>query len=88
LKSGTPTVVRMAERSSISDDYVTQARWVHPAGRRDLVDEIADQFERPTQPAAVADRPEENTVRWPRRSRGWRYEDRLHPGVFERRAAG
>jgi hypothetical protein len=35
----------------MSDDrYVTQSAWLEPAGRPDLIDEIADQFERRAAP--------------------------------------
>jgi hypothetical protein len=52
-------------------EYVTRSAWLREVGRPDLVDEVADQFERPVPPTEDAG--------WPRRSRGWRSWERLHP---------
>jgi hypothetical protein len=66
----------------MSDDtYVTNAAWLRPVGRPDLVDDVADQFERPGPVVAT-----EQEVAWPRRSRGWRSMERTHPRPLERRA--
>jgi hypothetical protein len=32
----------------MADDYVTNDAWLHPSARADAIDEIADQFERPS----------------------------------------
>lgn len=60
-------------------NYVTRSTWVRQVGRPDLVDEVADTFERP---AATLETALDTTPRdpaWPRRSRGWRPAERLHP---------
>ena len=50
------------------DSYVTNAAWLRTAGRVDLVDEIADQFERPADPAWPQARSDfwGRIVHWPR----------------------
>jgi hypothetical protein len=50
------------------DSYVTNAAWLRTAGRVDLVDEIADQFERPSDPAWPQVRSDfwGRIVHWPR----------------------
>jgi hypothetical protein len=63
----------------LSDTYVTTAAWRSSAGRADLIDEVADQFERPAARAG-------DEVAWPRRSRGWRSAERLHSRALDRRA--
>ena len=36
-------------RCTVTDDnYVSQAAWLRSAGREDAIDDVADQFERPT----------------------------------------
>ncbi len=78
-------MVIMSERIGITTpdvDYVSTVTWLRTAGRRDVVDVVADEFERPGLPR------HDELVRWPRSSRGWRSQDRLHPRVLERRAAG
>jgi hypothetical protein len=60
-------------------NYVTQEAWLDAPGRDDLIDELADQFERPA--AAYAQVPA-----WPLRSRGWRATTRWAADVPERRA--
>ena len=39
-------------RSALADSYVAQVGWLVPSGRTDLVDLVADEFERPQVPAA------------------------------------
>jgi hypothetical protein len=61
------------------ETYVTNAAWIRQVGRPDLVDEVADEFERPAATGMVSfwsDRP--------RASRGWRRTDGVR--VPERRA--
>ncbi len=63
-------------------DYVSAAIWLRTTNRRDVVDVVADEYERPT-PGLPG--PDEQIARWPRSSRGWRSHDRLHPRMLERR---
>ncbi|SHF77032.1 hypothetical protein SAMN05443575_0855 [Jatrophihabitans endophyticus] len=59
-----------------TDTYVTNAAWTPAAqaSRPDVIDDVADQFERP---AAGAETfwSQERAVAWPRSSRGWRGDD-------------
>ncbi len=72
----------MSDESDESDDsYVTNGAWLRQVGRPDLVDDIADQFERPVAAAAA-----DQEVAWPRRSRGWRSMEPAHTHPLERRA--
>jgi hypothetical protein len=41
--------------SDRSDGYVGQTGWLVPPGRTDLVDLVADEFERPDTPTAETD---------------------------------
>jgi hypothetical protein len=41
--------------SDRSEGYVEQTDWVAPLGRTDLVDLVADEFERPDTPATQTD---------------------------------
>ena len=50
-------------------DYVTTAGWLSRPGRADLIDDVADQFERPPTTAWPGG---SEHARWPRASRGWR----------------
>lgn len=58
--------------------YVTQHAWVRTLARPDLIDEIADQFERPSEPVGTPQPAETRKAGWPQRSRGWRSINRLH----------
>ena len=60
----------ISSTSTPSREYVTNAAWLRTTGRPDSIDEVADQFERPTRGA------EEfwtsgTTVAWPRTPRAW-----------------
>lgn len=68
------------------ETYVTNAAWLRQVGRPDLIDEVADQFERPAAIGMESFWSREQNRRWPRASRGWRSLDRLHPRSLERRA--
>jgi hypothetical protein len=67
-------------------EYVTNDAWLRQAGRPDLVDEVADQFERPVAVGMQSFWSAQPPARWPRGSRGWRSAGRLHPRALERRA--
>ena len=70
-------------------EYVTNESWVQQAGRPDLIDEVADQFERPLAPAATGSQAfwsEAEAVPWPRASRGWRSRELMAHRTVERRA--
>jgi hypothetical protein len=54
----------------VDEPYVTSDAWVRLAGRPDLIDDVADQFERPSGATSFWSR--EEIVRWPSASRGWR----------------
>jgi hypothetical protein len=72
--------------SASDETYVTNAAWLRLAGRVDHVDEIADQFERPTTEGAEALWPRGRadfwvslaTAGWPRMTGGLRSATRLH----------
>lgn len=68
------------------ETYVTKAAWIRQVGRPDLIDEVADQFERPVAQRMESFWSKYEETRWPRTSRGWRSLDRLHPRTLERRA--
>jgi hypothetical protein len=71
------------------ETYVMNGSWIREVGRPDLIDDVADQFERPVAVGMVSywSRGEVHEQRgWPRPSRGWRSMDRLHPRTLERRA--
>jgi hypothetical protein len=71
----------------MSDDYVSNAAWVRPAGRPDAIDEVADQFERPVAGSgSTAFWDAQETRGWPRASRGWRAGEHRSIRVLERRA--
>ena len=74
----------MSERHD--DDYVTNSAWVRLVGRPDVIDEIADQFERPVAVGMTAFWSAGSGPRWPRTSQGWRSIDRLHARTGARRA--
>jgi hypothetical protein len=65
------------------DSYVTNAAWLRTAGRVDLVDEVADQFERPAEAGWPRSRADfwAGVVRWPRSAP--RSAPRLHPHSTE-----
>lgn len=67
-------------------EYVTNDAWLRSVGRPDLVDEVADQFERPVANGMQSYWTSHQAVRWPRASRGWRSVGRIHPRTFERHA--
>lgn len=66
------------------DDYVTNAAWLREVSRPDLIDDVADQFERPVSPGVEAFWTREEG-HWPRTPRGWRSYDRWHTRGAERR---
>ena len=68
------------------DTYVTHANWLRHGGRPDLIDEVADQFERPVSDGAQAFWTGDEIVEWPRGSRGWHSIDHRYPRRLERRA--
>ena len=70
----------------MSEDYVSNAAWVRPAGRPDAIDVVADQFERPAEPGPEAFWNAESTARWPRAPRGWRAVEHRTSRTLERRA--
>jgi hypothetical protein len=72
----------MTDQTAPDVDYVSAAGWLRTPTRREVVVVVADEFERPELPR------QHELVRWPRSSRGWRSQDRLHPRVLERRSAG
>jgi hypothetical protein len=63
------------------ETYVTNEAWLRPAGRPDLIDDVADQFERPA--AGAAGFWSGEAVRWPQPSRGWRSDEAPHPRPIE-----
>jgi hypothetical protein len=69
------------------ETYVTNGAWVRQVGRPDLIDDVADQYERPA-PAQGMESfwSRYEATRWPRSSAGWRSMDRLHARTVERRA--
>jgi hypothetical protein len=66
-------------------EYVTNDAWLRSVGRPDLVDDIADQFERPMELGPESFWAADAGARWPRSSKGWRSMERLHPRAAERR---
>jgi hypothetical protein len=69
----------------MSDEtYVTNDSWVQRAGRPDVIDDVADQFERPVATDGVSFWSTDADAGWPRRSRGWRSLERVHPRAVER----
>lgn len=64
------------------ESYVTNAAWLRQVGRPELVDDVADQFERPDRPGLESFW----SARESRMTRGWRSFERLHPRTLERRA--
>lgn len=68
------------------DTYVTTESWLRTVGRPDLIDEVADQFERPVAVGVVSFWSPGHGTRWPRTSRGWRSLDRVHLRALERHA--
>ena len=68
------------------ENYVTSAAWIREVGRPDLIDDVADQFERPVAHGMESFWSDYESTRWPRSSRGWRTMDRMHPRTIERRA--
>jgi hypothetical protein len=70
----------------MSDDYVSNAAWVRPAGRPEAIDEVADQFERPATAGSEAFWTAAETARWPRAPRGWRSVEHRTSRALERRA--
>ena len=69
----------------MSDDYVSNAAWVRPAGRPDAIDEVADQFERRSEVGRAAFWSAEEASRWPRSPRGWRAAHHRTARALERR---
>ncbi len=67
--------------------YVSNGAWVRQVGRPELIDEVADQFERPVVQGMESFWEQYENTRWPRTSRGWRSMDRMHPRPLERRAS-
>jgi hypothetical protein len=68
------------------ETYVTNDAWVHQLGRPDLIDEVADQFERPVASGVESFWSERDSAGWPRTSHGWRSIEHLHHRTVERRA--
>jgi hypothetical protein len=68
------------------ETYVMNGAWIRHVGRPDLIDEVADQFERPPTDGMVSFWSKYEETGWPRSSRGWRSRDRLHARSLERRA--
>lgn len=68
------------------ETYVMNGSWIRQVGRPDLVDEVADQFERPAAQGMASFWSNYEHSGWPRTSRGWRSMDRLHPRTLERHA--
>jgi hypothetical protein len=66
--------------------YVMNGAWIRQVGRPDLIDDVADQFERPAAAPMESFWSKYEETRWPRSSRGWRSMDRVHPRTLERRA--
>jgi hypothetical protein len=64
------------------ESYVTNEAWLRQVGRPDLVDDVADQFERAETPGLESFW----SARESRANRGWRSFERLHPRTLERRA--
>jgi hypothetical protein len=84
------------ETESEPDTYVTHAGWLRTAGRVDLIDEVADSFERPTPPSSPSFSawPDGRgnfwagaSHRWPRATSAMRSAGLLHPRATERRAS-
>jgi hypothetical protein len=67
------------------ESYVTNAAWVRQVGRPDLIDDVADQFERPVARGMESFWSQHQATRR-RGARGWRGLDRIHPRSLERRA--
>jgi len=68
------------------DSYVTNSAWLQPAARPDVIDDVADQFERPAPAGATAFWTADAAAAWPRSSSGWRSMERMYPRALERRA--
>jgi hypothetical protein len=66
-------------------EYVTNDAWLRTVGRPDLVDEVADQFERPVAAGLESFWTAAGGASWPRSSKGWRSLERMHPRTVERR---
>lgn len=69
----------------MTEPYVTNGTWMHPTGRADAIDDVADQFERPVagREAFWTSQP---TGAWPLSSSGWLSRELMHPSHLERRA--
>ncbi|HZC69097.1 MAG TPA: hypothetical protein VE442_00240 [Jatrophihabitans sp.] len=61
----------------VDETYVTHAAWVRQVGRPDLIDEVADQFERPAGDGAESFWSRRERARWTCTSRGWRAKQRI-----------
>ena len=69
-------------------EYVTNAAWPVAPGRADAIDDVADQFERPTAARPWVGEPvTDQQTRWPRSSGGWRSQERMHARAVERQPA-
>jgi hypothetical protein len=68
------------------ETYVNNEAWLRKVGRPDLIDEVADQFERPAARGMESFWSQQEGARWPRASRGWRSAERLAARTLERRA--
>jgi hypothetical protein len=73
--------------SENTNDYVTSDAWIRQVGRPDLIDDVADQFERTVARGAEAFWTPASGTKWPRTPRGWRSMDRMHARSLERRAS-
>ena len=69
------------------ETWVTRSAWVRTLGRPDAIDEIADQFERPSDPPSAAPEAAWSGPGWPQRPRGWAETSPLHADTPERRAS-
>jgi hypothetical protein len=66
------------------ESYVTSDAWLRQVGRPDLIDEVADQFERPVASGMESFWSEHESAR--RTSHGWRSMDDVHLRTLERKA--
>ena len=72
-----PRAVTVDGMSDHTDEYVTNDAWVRTVGRPDAIDDVADQFERPSGAARFWSHGAAPAIAWPERSRGWREQTGL-----------
>jgi hypothetical protein len=69
-----------------NETYVTSDAWLSQVGRPDLIDEVADHFERPAASGTESFWSQDQNAQWPTAAQGWRSVGRMHPRAMERRA--